>query len=62
MREKNLRLASQYKKLEQENEFLLAENKQVTKIMAELEKMKQNHQKVKQKCEKLLEIYKKFRV
>ena len=41
LRDKNERLTTQYKKLQGENEFLLTENKQVTKLMAEVEKLKQ---------------------
>ena len=56
-REKNAKLETQYQKLIQENSFLLSENKQVSQLRVELQKLKESQSKIRQKCQKLLEQY-----
>ncbi len=54
LREKNLKLLEEYEKLREENAMLLSENRQVHKLMVELDRFRDERKTVRQKCERLL--------
>lgn len=62
LRGKNLKITDQYKKLQQENELLLSENRQVRRLMAELDHLREERKLIKQKCERLLTQYEKMNI
>lgn len=60
LREKNVKLVEQYKKLQLENDLLQSENRQVRKLMAELDHLREDRKLIKQKCERLIARYQKM--
>lgn len=62
LRESNAKVQQECGKLEQENELLLSENRQVRKLMSELDRLRDERKIVRQKCEKLLSRFQKMRI
>jgi Tfp pilus assembly protein PilN len=62
LREKNGRLQRELEKRLEENQHLDSENKQVQKLIAEIQRLKEDRELIKQKCTKLLKIYEKFNI
>ena len=62
LKEKNIRLMNEEKRLSQERELLSAENQQVHKLMNELDELKQERKLIRQKCEKLLTRFEKMNI
>lgn len=60
LREKNAKIAEQYKKLQLENDLLQSENQQVRKLMVELDRLREERKLIKQKCERLVARYQKM--
>lgn len=62
LRDENVKIKENINKLLKENEFLQTENKDVRKIVLELENLKEERSLVKQKLEKLLGRYHKMKL
>ena len=62
LKEKNLKMQDQYQKLTQENELLQSENRQVRKLMAELDRLREERKTIRQKCERLIAQYQKLNI
>ena len=57
LREKNAKAEKECEDLRQENELLSSENKMVRKLMAELDRLRDERKLIKAKCEKLVARY-----
>ena len=62
LREAHGKAQDNYRKLEEENELLHSENKQVRKLITELDRLREERKVVKQKCDKLLARLQKTRI
>ena len=62
LKDKQEKLSGQHHKLQKENELLDAENKQVRKLLTEIDHLKEERKFVRQKCEKLLEQFGKANI
>lgn len=62
LREKNARAEKECEDLRQENEFLSSENKMVRKLMAELDRLRDERKFIKAKCEKLAAKYEGLKI
>ena len=62
LREKNGKAEREYQRLQQENELLLSENKMVRKLMAELDRLREERQLIRSRCEKLVIQYEKLKI
>ena len=54
LREKNSKAERECARLSQENELLSSENRMVRKLMAELDRLREDRKIARSKCEKLL--------
>ena len=57
LRDKNAKIQGDCDRLRGENELLLSENRQVRRLMAEIDHLREERKLVKQKCEQLLTQY-----
>jgi len=62
LREKNARVEKECGDLRQENELLASENKMVRKLMAELDRLREERKFIKAKCEKLVSKYEGLKI
>ena len=62
LRDKNAKIHAQAENLRQENELLLSENRQVRKLMTEIDHLRDERKVIKNKCEKLILQYDKVNV
>ncbi len=57
LREKNSKVQGECERLAQENELLLSENRQVRRLMAEIDHLREERKLIKQKCDRLMAHY-----
>ena len=62
LREKAARAEKECEGLKQENELLSSENKMVRKLMAELDRLRDERKLIKAKCEKLVAKYEGLKI
>ena len=62
LRDKNAKVQGECERLAQENELLLSENRQVRRLMAEIDHLREERKLVKQKCERLVTQYEKANI
>ena len=62
LRDKNAKIQGEYERLSQENELLLSENRQVRRLMAEIDHLREGRKLIKQKCEKLMAHYERMKL
>ena len=62
LREKNTKAERTCEDLRRENELLASENKMVRKLMAELDRLRDERKVIKAKCEKLLAQYESLKI
>lgn len=59
LREKNAKMQEDYKTILGEKELMQEENKQVGKLLSELERLREERKWLRKKCENLLEHFKR---
>lgn len=62
LREANAKMAAQQRKVLQENQMLLTENQQTRKLMADLDKLREERRLVRQKVERLVTKFDKLKI
>lgn len=62
LREKNAKAEKECEDLKQENDLLSSENKMVRKLMAELDRLRDDRKFIKAKCEKLVAKYEVLKI
>jgi len=62
LRDKFAKAEKECQDLKQENEFLSSENKMVRKLMAELDRLREERRLIKSKCEKLVSKYEGLKI
>ena len=62
LRDKNAKVQGECERLAQENELLLSENRQVRRLMAEIDHLREERKLVKQKCERLVTQFERMKL